>query len=119
MTTRVLVVEDDALLGLDIIDLLTDAGLEVIGLANSVANALKLIGEKGCDVALLDVNLGSETAEPVAMELRSRGTPFAVLSGYSSAQHPPGFLGAPVLSKPARPEELVAMLLRCIAPADR
>jgi len=90
-------------------------GLEVVGPANSVANAMKLIGEKGCDVALLDVNLGSETAEPVALELRSRGTPFAVLSGYSSAQHPPGFLGAPMLSKPARPEELVAMLLKCIA----
>ena len=48
------------------------------------------MGETGCDVAVLDVNLGNETAEPVARELRARGTPFVVLSGYSSEQHPPG-----------------------------
>ena len=44
MTTRVLVVEDDALLALDIARQLTDAGLEVVGPAVSVAKALKLMG---------------------------------------------------------------------------
>jgi CheY-like chemotaxis protein len=102
MNTRVLVVEDDALLALDIARQLADAGLEVVGPATSVAKALGLVGRIGCDVAVLDVNLGKETAEPVARELRARGTPFVVLSGYSSEQHPPGFRGAPVLSKPAR-----------------
>jgi DNA-binding response OmpR family regulator len=114
MNTRVLVVEDDALLALDIARQLTDAGLEVVGPASSVAKALRLIGEAGCDVAILDVNLGNETAEPVARELRARGTQFVVVSGYSSEQHPPGFHGAPVLSKPARPGALVALLLRCM-----
>ena len=70
MTTRVLVVEDDGLLALDIANQLTDAGLEVVGPATSVAKALELL-ETGCDVALLDVNLGKETAEPVAYKLRS------------------------------------------------
>jgi DNA-binding response OmpR family regulator len=114
MSKRVLVVEDNALLGLDIADQLTDAGLEVVGPAISVAKALMLMGKTGCDVAVLDVNLGNETAEPVALELRARHTPFVVLSGYSSEQHPPGFHGAPVLSKPARPEHLVAMLRKCM-----
>jgi DNA-binding response OmpR family regulator len=114
MIKRVLVVEDDAVLALDIAQQLTAAGLEVIGPAISVAKALRLIGQTGCDVAVLDVNLGSETAEPVALELRARGTPFVVLSGYSSEQHPPGFLGAPMLSKPARPEDLVAVLRKCM-----
>ena len=114
MITRVLVVEDDALLALDIARQLVDAGLEVVGPATSVTKALGLIGKIGCDVAVLDVNLGKETAEPVARELRLRGTPFVVLSGYSSEQHPPGFHGAPVLSKPARPGVLVATLLSCV-----
>jgi len=114
MTKRVLVVEDDALLALDIAQRLTDAGLEVVGPVISVAKALTLISEVGCDVAVLDVNLGSETAEPVALELRARRTPFVVLSGYSSEQHPPGFHGAPVLSKPARPEDLLGMLYNCL-----
>ena len=114
MNTRVLVVEDDALLALDIVRLLEDAGLEVVGPATSVAKALRLIGDHGCDVAVLDVNLGKETSEPIACELQARGTPFVVLSGYSSEQHPPGLRGAPVLSKPARPSNLVATLLRCV-----
>jgi len=114
MNARVLVVEDDALLALDIARQLADAGLEVVGPATSVLKALGLIGKVGCDVAVLDVNLGKETAEPVAHELRARGTPFVVLSGYSSEQHPPGFHGAPVLAKPARPDALITMLLRCM-----
>ena len=114
MSKRVLVVEDDALLGLDIAQQLADAGLEVMGPAISVAKAFRLMEQTGCDVAVLDVNLGNETAEPVALELRARGTPFIVLSGYSSDQHPPGFQGAPILSKPARPEDLVALLRKCM-----
>src|SRR5215831_17685626 len=114
MTKRVLVVDDDALLGLEIAQQLTDVGLEVVGPAISVARALRLMGERVCDAAVLDVNLGSETAEPVALELRARRTPFVVLSGYSSEQHPPSFHGAPQLIKPIRPEELVAMLRKCM-----
>src|SRR5262244_3382338 len=97
MTKRVLVVEDDVLVGLDIAQQLTDVGLEVVGPAISVARALRLMGERVCDVAVLDVNLGSETAEPIALELRARRTPFVVVSGYSSEQHPPSFHGAPQL----------------------
>jgi len=113
MSTRVLVVEDDGLLALDIADHLTNAGLEVIGPATSVAKALELL-ESGCDVAVLDVNLGKETSEAVAYKLRALGTPFAVMSGYSKEQHPPGFQGAPVLSKPTRADDLVAVLRRCM-----
>jgi DNA-binding response OmpR family regulator len=111
---RVLVVEDEALLALDIADQLRDAGLEVVGPATSVGEALKLVGGTGCDIAILDVNLGSETAGPIARELRARGTPFVVLSGYSSAQHPPEFHGAPLLSKPTRPADLVTLLRTCM-----
>jgi DNA-binding response OmpR family regulator len=118
MTKRVLVVEDDALLGLDIAQQLTDAGFDVIGPAISVAKALELMGRAGCDIAVLDVNLGSETAAPVAVELRTRGTPFIVLSGYSGNQHPRDFHGAPILAKPARPAELVATLLNALASSD-
>src|SRR5690348_16461457 len=114
MTKRVLVIEDDALLGLDIAQQLTDAGLEVVGPAVSVAKALKLMAQTGCDVAVLDLNLGRESAAPLARELQARGTPFVILSGYSSDQHPPGFDGAPRLSKPARPEDLIAVLRKCM-----
>lgn len=115
MNKRVLVVEDDALIALDIARQLTSAGFQVVGPAVSVAKALRLIDDHGCDIAVLDVNLGrNETSELVARELRARSTPFVVLSGYASEQHPPGLQGAPVLSKPASPRDLVATLLRCM-----
>ena len=48
------------MIALDIARELTDAGLEVVGPAISVAKALRLIGDYGCDVAVLDVNLGND-----------------------------------------------------------
>jgi DNA-binding response OmpR family regulator len=82
MTFRVLVVEDDFLIAIDISQQLAGAGFEVVGPATSVAKALKLLAERGCDIAVLNVNLGDETSEPIARKLQSAGKPFVVLSGY-------------------------------------
>ena len=75
MSVRVLVVEDEFMIGLDIGQQLASAGYEVVGLATSVAKALKLVAQSGCDIAVLDVNLGGETCEPVAQKLRASGKP--------------------------------------------
>ena len=109
-TKRALIVEDEALLALEVADYLTDAGFEVIGPATSVARALALIAEQGCDVAVLDVHLGKEHSEPVALELKARGTPFVVVSGNSRDHYPAGFKDAPSLSKPVSALKLVSLL---------
>jgi DNA-binding response OmpR family regulator len=111
---RALVVEDEALLALEIAEYLTDAGLEVVGPAASVAKALNLVNDPGCDVGILDVNLGKEHSEPVALELRARGIPFVVLSGNSREHIPVGFAGAPSVSKPVEPLALLNLLSSCI-----
>jgi DNA-binding response OmpR family regulator len=87
--------------------------------ATSVAKALKLIVKVGCDVAVLDVNLRDETAEPVARELRSRRTPFLFLSAVSRDHLPLGFNDEVLLPKPARPAVLVAALQSSIAESSR
>jgi DNA-binding response OmpR family regulator len=115
MSVRVLVVEDEAIVAIDIADQLTEAGFVVVGPAPSVAKALKLIEEVGCDVAVLDVNLRDETAEAVARELRSRRTPFLFLSAVSRDHLPSGFNDEVLLPKPARPAVLVAALQNSIA----
>lgn len=109
---RILVVEDEALIAIDLGQQLLNAGFEVVGPALTVSKALALVGEVGCDAAVLDVNLGSGTAEPIARELIERSIPFVVVSGYARIQHPPIFLGRPNLVKPVRPELLVAELER-------
>jgi DNA-binding response OmpR family regulator len=118
MAIRVLIVEDEPLLAFDIAHHLEEAGFDVLGPAASVARALGIIENGGCDIAVLDVNLGRETAEPVATELTRIGTPFVVLSGYSASQHPPAFQCAPSLTKPARPSELIGLLRRLTSQKD-
>lgn len=112
MAQRVLIVEDEFFIALDIGQQLADAGFEVVGPAPSVSKALNLVAEQGCDVAVLDVNLGGETSEPVAQKLRQSDKPFVVLSGYSTDNKLPWFGDAAVLSKPLRMDDLVAALHR-------
>jgi PAS domain S-box-containing protein len=112
---KVLVVEDEPLVAMEIAHVLRAADFEVVGPARAVAQALSLVEEIGCDVAVLDINLRGETSEPVARELLAKGTRFVTLSGYSRAQHPPIFNDAPALAKPLRPALLVAEINRCLA----
>jgi DNA-binding response OmpR family regulator len=111
MSVRVLVVEDEFMIGLDIGQQLTSAGYEVVGLATSVAKALRL--EPRCDVAVLDVNLGGETCELVARKLRASGKPFVVLTGYSPDNLAPSFNDATILTKPPCIADVVAAVRAC------
>ena len=115
----ILVVEDEILIALDIGQILQDAGFDIVGPANSAAQALDLIRRDGCEAAVLDVNLGCETSERVALELKERGRPFVALSGYSREQHPPAFSGAPAFTKPLKPELLVRELRRLLETESR
>jgi DNA-binding response OmpR family regulator len=112
---RALVVEDEALLALEIAEYLTDAGLEVVGPATSVAKALTLVNDPGCDIVILDINLGSEHSEPVALELKARGIPFVIVSGNSRDHIPAGFAGAPSVSKPVEASALLKLLRSSIS----
>jgi DNA-binding response OmpR family regulator len=114
MGIRVLVVEDDFVIALGISRELAEAGFEVVGPARSVANALRLVAKPGCDVAVLNVNLGNETSEPVARKLQASGKPFVVLSGYSTDNLPPLFNGATILTKPLPMADLLAAVRGCI-----
>ncbi len=115
---RILVVEDDPLIAMDFAQTLSDAGYVVVGPANSVSQALALLGQIGCDAAVVDTNLGTETSEPVARELLRRGTPFVATSGYSREQQPLILQSAPLLGKPVGPEMLVAEIARCLDQAQ-
>ena len=101
-------------MAMEIADILKRAGFEIVGPARTLVQGLELLRAKGCDAAVLDINLGKETSELVALELKERGRPFVTLSGYVPEQHPPAFQGAPALAKPPMPEVLVAEVRRCI-----
>jgi PAS domain S-box-containing protein len=109
---KVLVVEDDALCAMDLSECLEAAGWHVIGPAASVRQAMALLESSGCDLAVLDINLDSETSEPVATALFNRSTPFLVVSGYSSEQAPNIYRSAPLLTKPINHDSLTAALMK-------
>jgi PAS domain S-box-containing protein len=111
---RILIVEDEMLVAFEIARILSDAGFDIVGPARCVASALDLMERSGCDAAVLDIRLGNETSEPLALELRRRGTPFVALSGYSREQQPRGFETAPALSKPLQPDLLVVTIRNCL-----
>jgi DNA-binding response OmpR family regulator len=111
---RILVVEDEPLLALDMAQTLEEAGYEVIGPAASVKEALSCIEQTECDAAVLDMNLRNETAEPIAHALIARSTPFISLSGYSASQRPEVFRGSLALSKPLDAKKLFDALESCI-----
>ncbi len=119
MAERVLVVEDEPLIAFDVADHLRDAGFEVVGPAASVSAALRLVESQGCDLAVLDVNLGRETAAPIAEVLNTKSVPFIALSGYSSDQLPEIFQRAPLLTKPVDSKKLVSVLRRCLDGAGK
>jgi CheY-like chemotaxis protein len=79
---RVLVVEDEAILLLNLQDMLLDLGCVVAGTADKLDDALQIARTSDFDVALLDVNLGGKRVDPVADVIRARGTPIVFVSGY-------------------------------------
>ena len=107
---RILVVEDDYLIAIDVADQLKRAGAVVIGPAPSVAKAKRLLAAGDVDAAVLDVNLGEENSFPVAQELQDRGVPFLFSTGYDSADIPAEWKHVTVAMKPLRPALVVALL---------
>lgn len=104
---RVLVVEDEFLLGMALEDDLREAGFLVIGPMRRLATALEAARTHIFDLALLDINLAGEQVYPLADELIGRGTPFLFLSGYAAADMPERFHRIHRLAKPYDPASLI------------
>jgi len=109
---RVLVVEDEIAVGLDIQLALSDAGFDVVGPITTVAEGLQAATENTFDAAVLDANLNGVNISAVADLLIERRVPFLVVSGYAREHLPLSLLHAPVLPKPFMAEKLLAAVRR-------
>ena len=87
-------------------DMLADMGHQVVGVAPNLQTGLALAEAHPCDVAILDINLGSERSFPIAHLLRERGTPFIFATGYGTLGLEEPFQGAFTLKKPFKQEDL-------------
>jgi PAS domain S-box-containing protein len=111
---RILVIEDEPLIGMVLSDYLEDAGCEVVGPAQSFDNARALAAEAHIDGALVDGNLAGRPVDDIARLLRDRGVPFAFVTGYGRNALPGGFEDAPIVEKPFTQEQVVVALDRLL-----
>jgi len=111
---RVLIVEDEALLALEIQELLQSAGSTVIGTFNDLARAGQVARREAIDVAVLDTNLNGEMVYPLADDLVVRGIPFVFVTGYATSNLPERFRSMPQVAKPFDPTSLTNELQRMI-----
>ena len=103
---RVLVVEDELLIGMLLEDMLMEFGYEVAAIVPRVKDALSAVDTATYDVAVLDVHLHGESAFPVADALIRKGVPFVFATGYGERGLPENYRGRPVLPKPFARDDL-------------
>ena len=121
---RILVVEDDFMLRLEMETVLRDAGATHVHTCSTVDEALRTTQAESFGAAVLDMRLGRETVAPVAHRLTELGTPFCFYTGQVAndaaiAQWPQ----VRVVSKPASPATLIsavaALLISSATPQAR
>jgi len=113
---RLLLVEDEALVAIELSRALEDSGWEVVGPAATLEEAFELVAANGSiDAAVLDVNLNGQMVYPLADELETRGVPFLFCSGYETIERADRYRYSPVVRKPTSFAILMSELRRILS----
>jgi CheY-like chemotaxis protein len=114
---KVLVVEDECLIAEDIAALLRELGAEVIGPAESLPQAIRLLqnGDRP-DAALLDIDLDGTAVFPLAEQLRSAGVPMLFLTGLGCDNIPEAFADVACIPKPTITVRVVNEVMALLGP---
>ena len=113
---KVLVVEDDALIAMEMAERLEDLGYTAMEPAGTLEAAEVLIGLERPAAALLDANLAGVSSVPFGAKLAAMGVPVAFCTGYDSIKNlPPELAKAPILTKPISDDALAAALKALLA----
>ncbi|WP_041777967.1 response regulator [Beijerinckia indica] len=103
---HVLVVEDEAIIGMLLEDVLIDIGCKTVDVMSSVEAALTYLEDQKVDFALLDINLNGRLSFPVAEQLQTKAIPFIFLSGYGAQGLTGPYSRCKTLQKPFQPGEI-------------
>ncbi|MFA5957916.1 response regulator [Hyphomicrobium sp.] len=111
---RILLVEDEALIAMQLKLDLEAEGHTVVGPYAQLSEALRAAADSNFDIALIDINLGADNSAPIAEILDRKNIPFAFTTGYNDLVFlPPRLREYPHLTKPYNPadvKDLVKML---------
>lgn len=107
---RVMIVEDELIIAMDLAEMIGDLGHDVVKMANRVDIGVAFATAGALDLAILDMNVRGELSFPIATILRERGIPFIFASGYGARGLIEGFGDALVLTKPYSDDALARMV---------
>lgn len=97
---RVLVVEDNYFIAIEMCRALRAAGAEIVGPARDLETGVAAIRDERIDCAVLDINLHGLMAFQLATELRARDIPAIFATGYDASVLPDELADAILLEKP-------------------
>src|SRR5262245_54188610 len=107
---RVLVVEDELLIGDLLEGMIADLGYEVVAVVPRVEDALGIIARETLDFAIVDVRLHGELALAVADALLAKQVPFVFATGLGESGLPESYRNLPLLRKPFTKADLAREL---------
>lgn len=96
----ILVVEDEAMIGMMLEDYLDVLGYRLHGIAANLDEACVQAQAGGFDAALLDCNLQGEKSWPVADILTEKKIPFVFATGGTADDLPSAYANSQTLAKP-------------------
>jgi DNA-binding response OmpR family regulator len=116
---RILIVEDEVLLAMDLEDRLRREGCDVIGMAPREAKALEILERGRPEAVVLDLNLDGKLPAKLAETLVARQIPFVIVTGYGNRRFDlPALQDAPRLNKPVNTQDLIRVLSGLVRGAD-
>ena len=108
---RVLLVEDEELVAMAMAEELKAHGWTVVGPATTLEEAQELVSSHGrLDAAILDIHLHGRWVHALAEQLKLRGVPFVICTGYELVDPDGRFGNVPLIAKPIAPHHLGATL---------
>jgi DNA-binding response OmpR family regulator len=111
MSMRVMIVEDEFLIAMEIEDALRAAGAEIIGPFTSLEEADAAARTREIDLAILDIDLRGQEVFPAAKVLLERGIPFMFYTGRPDREALRStFAAVPVCVKPVATRRLIGEL---------
>jgi AmiR/NasT family two-component response regulator len=113
---RVLVLEDELLIAMELQALLEEQGCEVIGPVSNCEAVLELMRSKNVDAAILDLFVEGERCDRVADELFAKGVPLAIATGADAELVDYRYDKSPIINKPYGSSDVIGLLRQLLGP---
>jgi len=115
---RLLILEDEYLIGLDLERIAEECGAQSVHLATTIVELQAWIGNHPkCDLAILELQAHGASSLAVAAILQRRGVPIVFTTAYERGadEGVPGFPGAPIVGKPYGKMQIVKAAMIALA----